>query len=79
MERYIFSNEARAQVCLDQLNELIEIYGVATRADLKSIYGLIPNELDKKYGWIDLSGASIAAGPLENEVTLELPRSFRIE
>ena len=79
MERYVFSNEARAEVALKQMNQIIELYGVATRADMKNIYGIASTEEDKHFGWTDLSKAIFEVEHVNFEVVLALPHALRLE
>lgn len=78
MERFVFSNEARALAMLDHLKDAIRTYGVVTRCDVKQLYGITPNRIDEDWGWSDLDNASIGSGELEGEVVLCLPKPFRI-
>lgn len=79
MERYVFSNVARAEVALKQMNQLIEWYGVASRADMKDIYGITPTEEDQHFGWTDLSKATIEDDPANCEAVLALPHAIRLD
>ena len=79
MERYVFSNKTRAEVALTQLNQLIEWYGVASRADMKDIYGITPNERDQIFGWNDLSNAAIEFDVTIDQFVLVLPRAVRLD
>lgn len=77
--RFVFPNEGRAQAALDQMNRLIEWYGVASRADMMDIHGTTPRPEDQKFGWNDLSNATISPDDLEGAVILTLPRALRLE
>ena len=81
MERYIFKNKGRAAWVLQQLNDLIQVYGVATRRDLKELYGLKPEIRDNIFGWTNLDNALIETinDIGEEEYALALPQAFRIE
>lgn len=79
MERFVYPNRARAEVALEQMKQLIDLYGVASRADMKDIYGMIPAPIDQKFGWNDLSNATIGPGEIGDEIILTLPRAVRID
>jgi hypothetical protein len=79
MERYVFPNKGRAEAALAQMKQLINWYGVATRADMKDIHGTLPKPEDQRFGWIDLSDATIGPGEIGDEIVLSLPRALRIE
>lgn len=77
--RFVFPNEGRAQAALDQMSRLIEWYGVASRADMMDIHGTTPKLEDQKFGWNDLSNATIENDPANCEAVLVLPRALRLE
>ena len=79
MERYVFPNKARAEVALAQMKQLIEWYGVASRADMKDIHGTLPSEADQHFGWNDLSNATIESDVIEHQYVLALPRAVRLD
>ena len=79
MERYVFSNRARAEVALAQMKQLIEWYGVASRADMKDIHGTLPTSDDQRFGWNDLSNAIIESDIFEGQFVLALPRAVRLD
>lgn len=79
MERYVFSNKARAEVALAQMKQLIEWYGVASRADMKDIYGMLPTPEDQNFGWNDLDNAIIESDVFEGQFVLALPRAVRLD
>lgn len=79
MERFVFSNKARAEVALTQMKQLIEWYGVASRADMKDIHGTLPTPEDKRFGWNDLSNAIIESDVIEQQFVLALPKAVRLE
>lgn len=79
MERFVFNNKARAEVALEQMNQLIDLYGVASRADMMNIHGTTPSPEDQKFGWTDLSDAYIEVDIRALEVVLVLPKALRLE
>lgn len=79
MERFVFPDEGRAKAALDQMNKLIEWYGVASRADMMDIHGTTPSPEDQKFGWNDLSNAYIESDVRALEFVLVLPRALRLE
>lgn len=79
MERYIFSNRARAEAVLGFLKELIGTYGCASRYDLLDQYGLIPKPIDKDFGWTNLDNALIESGVIGDEAVLVLPKAVPLK
>lgn len=55
----VFQTRAEALEVLDQMNDVIEKYGVVTQADVYEMAELSPQPIDHKWGWSDLSGARV--------------------
>lgn len=52
-------NKKDADIVMDQMEELIEAYGIVSIADLKDIVGLETYFTDNKYGWSNIRSAKI--------------------
>lgn len=55
----VFQTRAEALEVLDQMNDVIEKYGVVTQADVYEMAELSPQPIDHKWGWSDLTGARV--------------------
>lgn len=55
----VFQTRAEALEVLDQMNEVIEKYGVVTQADVYEMAELTPQPIDHKWGWSDLTGSRV--------------------
>lgn len=73
----ILATRGEAEEVLDQLIELIELYDQATIADLYSLVGLSGEFTDNKWGWYDLSSASVRH--VRGGYMLVLPRTQAID
>ena len=54
----ILESRAEANDVLSKLDELIEVYGMASVADLYDLVGISGQYTDNKYGWKDIRSAS---------------------
>lgn len=68
----IFSSRSAAEEVLTQMVELISAYRQASVADLYDACNIIGNFTDNKYGWKDLSSASVKR--VRDGYMLDLPR-----
>jgi hypothetical protein len=73
----ILMTRGEAEEVLDQLIELIELYDQATIADLYSLVGQSGEFTDNKWGWYDLSNASVRH--VRGGYMLVLPRTQAID
>ena len=73
----ILATRGEAEEVLDQLIELIELYDQATVADLYSLVGFPGEFTDNKWGWYDLSSASVRH--VRGGYMLVLPRTQAID
>lgn len=55
----VFQTRAEALEVLDQMNDVIEKYGVVTQADVYEMAELTPEPIDHKWGWSDLTGSRV--------------------
>lgn len=72
-----FSDPRDANAVLDRMYELLDRYGHVTVSDLYQLVGIDTNYTDKKWGWRDLSDASVKRGG-NNLYILCLPDSEAI-
>lgn len=68
----VISNKTDAELVLSQLVELIDMYGFAAVSDYYELLGFVGAHTDEKYGWNDLSTASVKR--VQNGWTISLPR-----
>lgn len=59
---------------LNRLDELIEVYGMASVADLYDLVGISGQYTDNKYGWTDLRSATSAR--VRDGYLLKMPRAI---
>ena len=70
----ILDSKGEATEVLDRLDELIEVYGMASVADLYDLVGISGNYTDNKYGWTDLRSAT--SQRVRDGYILKLPRAI---
>ncbi len=58
-EEILFETRTVSMQVLDNLNELITTYGMASVADLYELSGLTSKFTDNKYGWTDIGSAKV--------------------
>lgn len=66
-----------ADEVLFRMNELLDLYGVVTIADLNDLVGITGNYTDNKYGWTSLRHAE--AVRVRDGYKLRLPRAIPID
>jgi hypothetical protein len=71
-EDIIIAERGEAEEVLDSLIELIETYDVATVGDFYDLVGVTSDFTDNKYGWSNLSTASVSR--VRDGYILNLPR-----
>lgn len=72
-----FESRGEAENVLSHLVDLTLDYGSASVADLYDLAGVAGNFTDQKYGWYDLSSASVARD--RHLYTLRLPRTVLLD
>jgi hypothetical protein len=68
----IFESREEAKEVLERMDELIDLYGVASIADFYDLAGITGNYTDNKYGWTNLSAADIVR--VRDGYMIKLPR-----
>ena len=56
----ILDSRGEAEEVLSHLVDLVDDYGMASVADLYDLVGITSNFTDNKYGWTNLSSASVS-------------------
>lgn len=71
----IFDTRGEAEQVLSSMDDLIDVYGTVSVADLYDLAGVTGrNYTDNKYGWTDIRTARVARA--REGYTLELPRAL---
>ena len=73
----ILETRGDAEEVLDQLNDLIDTYKIASVADLYDLVGITGNYTDNKYGWTNLANADVVR--TRDGYQLKLPRALPIK
>lgn len=73
----ILESRGEAEEVLSHLLELVENYGVASVADLYELVGITGSFTDNKYGWTNLSSASVSR--VRDGYLLNLPNATPID
>lgn len=55
----ILDNRGEAEEVLSRMDELVDMYGLASVADLYDLVGITCDYTDNKYGWTDIRNASV--------------------
>lgn len=74
---FIFSSRGEAEKVLDVLTEIVAEYQAASVADLCSLVGVTGEWTDNKWGWVDLSGASVKR--IHGGYILDLPKPIYLD
>ena len=73
----ILESRGDAEEVLNQLNDLIDVYRIASVADLYDLVGVTPNYTDFKYGWTNLANAEVVR--TRDGYKIKLPRALPIK
>lgn len=73
----VFNTRGEAELILDNLYEIIDRYRVATVADLYDLAGERSRYTDNKFGWDDISSASVVR--IRDGFVIKLPRVMAID
>ena len=76
-DEIILETRGEAEEVLSHLVDLTVDYDVATVADLYDLVGVVSNFTDNKYGWTNLSGASVSR--VRGGYVINLPRPQPID
>lgn len=68
----IFERRDEAKEVLERMDELIDLYGMASIADFYDLAGVTGNYTDNKYGWTNLSSADVVS--VREGYMIKLPR-----
>lgn len=73
----ILDTRGEAESVLDRMGELIETYKMASVADLYELVGMTGNYTDNKYGWTNISTASIVR--IRDGYVIKMPRAMPLD
>jgi len=59
VSEFVVESRGDAQEVMDKVGNLIEAYGQASVADLKSALGITGNFIDEKFGWVNMGYTDI--------------------
>ena len=71
------NNRGEAEEVLLRMDELIEMYGVVTVADLYDLVGVTGTYLDNKYGWMNIRNAEVVR--VRDGYLLKFPKATPID
>ena len=74
---FIFESRGEAEKVLDMLTEIVSEYQAASVADLCQLVGVTGEWTDNKWGWYDLTSASVKR--VHGGYMLDLPKPTHIE
>lgn len=73
----VLQYRGEAEDVLTRMSEIIESYGVVSVMDLYDLVGITGNYTDNKYGWTNISNASVER--VRDGYMLKLPRALPID
>ena len=73
----IIPSRGEAEEVLNRLNELLDMYQIASVADLYDLVGVTGNYTDNKYGWTNLQSAEVVR--VRDGYMIKLPRPMPIK
>lgn len=73
----IVETRGQAEETLERMHDLLQMYNVATVADLYELVGISGNFTDNKWGWTDLRGAGVR--PVRDGYLVNLPRPVPVD
>lgn len=73
----ILDTRSEAELVIDRLLDIIDDYGAASVADLYALVGIDSDYTDNKYGWTNLSMASVSR--CRDGYILNLPKAYEID
>ena len=76
-EDLVFESRGEAELILDNMYDILERYRVVTVADLYDLAGEPGRHTDNKYGWTDISNASVAR--IRDGYVIKLPRALPVD
>lgn len=76
-EDIVVETRGDAEAVLSQLNDIIDVYGMASIADLYDLVGISGEFTDHKYGWTNLRNAE--AVRVSNGYAFRLPKALPIK
>lgn len=72
----ILDNRGEAEEVLTRMDELVEVYGMASVADLYDLVGITGNYTDNKYGWTEMTIKSARVERVRDGYMIKLPKAL---
>lgn len=76
-DEIILESRGEAEEVLNKMDELLDVYGVVSVADLYDLVGINGNYTDNKYGWTNLRAASVQR--IRDGYLLKLPKALPLD
>ena len=76
-DEIILESRIEAEDVLGSVNELIDVYGMASVADLYDLVGVTGNYTDVNYGWINIRNASVVR--VKDGYMLKMPKPLPLK
>lgn len=70
----ILENRGEAEDVIMRMNEVIDVYGIVSVADLYDLVGIVGNHTDNKYGWTDIRSAQVVR--VRDGYLIKLPKAL---
>jgi hypothetical protein len=70
----ILDSRGEAEDVLSRMDELINVYGMVSVADLYDLVGITGNYTDNKYGWTNIRGVKVT--PVREGYMLKMPKAL---
>lgn len=70
----ILENRGEAEDVILRMEEIIEVYGIVSVADLYDLVGIAGNHTDNKYGWTDIHSAQVVR--VRDGYLIKLPKAL---
>lgn len=76
-DEIILESRGEAEEVINKMDELLEVYGIVSVADLYDLVGIAGNYTDNKYGWTNLRNAYVQR--LRDGYLLKLPKAMPLD
>lgn len=70
----IFDNRGEAEDVILRMEEVINMYGIVSVADMYDLVGIVGNHTDNKYGWTNISSAQVVR--VRDGYLIKLPKAL---
>lgn len=75
----VLDNRGEAEEVLSRMDELVEVYGMVSVADLYDLVGITGNYTDNKYGWTAVTIKSARVERVRDGYLLKLPKALPLD